>query len=293
MSGIVLLIAGPSGSGKTTITRELVKRVPFLTRAITVTTRLPRPGEASGEDYHFVSPSRFAELNRTGTLVECAETYDESYGIPRSVLAGLCDRAIILTVGGALALRRRLPNSISIFIQPKSSAEAAARVIERNCPNSESRIAGYDQEVAASFDFDHVLVNEDVDQTVAELEGFYLRLRRQRIRGQRTQLPYNVVPKATVAGLALYGPRLQTSVDPGSPCHGCLYGSLGVIADAFPRWLRPYDGAEVSPSLPVKKSCTHDANLNVVMLLPPAAAPEVTEELDLVRINQPLERKSA
>ena len=75
MSGIVLLIAGPSGSGKTTLTRGLVNRVPFLTKAITVTTRLPRPGEVSGEDYHFVSPERFAEMNRAGALIECAETY--------------------------------------------------------------------------------------------------------------------------------------------------------------------------------------------------------------------------
>ena len=81
MSGTVLLIAGPSGSGKTSLTRALVNRVPFLTRAITVTTRLPRPGEVSGEDYHFVSPERFAALKRSDALVECAETYTESYGI--------------------------------------------------------------------------------------------------------------------------------------------------------------------------------------------------------------------
>ena len=124
MSGLVLLIAGPSGSGKTTLIRGLVNRIPFLTRAITATTRLPRPGEVSGEDYHFVSPERFAEMNRAGALIECAETYTESYGIPRTVLAGTCDRALILTGGGALALRQRLPNSISIFIQPASAAAA-------------------------------------------------------------------------------------------------------------------------------------------------------------------------
>src|ERR1035441_5770782 len=153
MSGTVLLIAGPSGSGKTTLTRALVKRVPYLTRAITVTTRLPRPREISGEDYHFVSLERFAEMNLAGALIECAETYTESYGIPRAVLAGLCDRALILTVGGALALRQRLPNSISIFIQPASATAAAERILDRNCPNSEYRIAGYEQEVAASSQF--------------------------------------------------------------------------------------------------------------------------------------------
>ena len=180
MSGTVLLIAGPSGSGKTTLTRALVNRVPFLTRAITVTTRLPRPGEVSGEDYHFVSPEQFAEMKRSGALIECAETYTESYGIPRTVLAGLCDRALILTGGGALALRQRLPNSISIFIQPASAAAAAARILERNCPNSEYRIAGYEQEVAASSQFDRVFLNKDFDETLDQIEDFYLSARRQR-----------------------------------------------------------------------------------------------------------------
>src|ERR1035438_2126896 len=135
MSGIVLLIAGPSGSGKTTLTRGLVNRVPCLTKATTVTTRAPRPGEVPGEDYHFVSPERFAELKRADALIECAETYTECYGIPRSVLAGVCDRALILTGGGALSLRCRLQNSFSIFIQPASATMAAARILGRNCPN--------------------------------------------------------------------------------------------------------------------------------------------------------------
>ena len=180
MSGTVLLIAGPSGSGKTTLTRALVNRVPFLTRAITVTTRLPRPGEVSGEDYHFVSPERFAELKRADALIECAETYTESYGIPRAVLAGMCDRALILTGGGALALRQRLPNCLSIFIQPASAAAAAERILERNCPNSEYRIAGYEQEVAASSQFDRVFLNADFDETLDQIEDFYLSARRQR-----------------------------------------------------------------------------------------------------------------
>src|ERR1035437_7647378 len=184
MSGIVLLIAGPSGSGKTTLTRGLVSRVPFLTKAITITTRLPRPGEVSGEDYHFVSPGRFAVVNRAGALIECAETYTESYGIPRTVLAGPCDGALSLTGGGALALRQRLPNSISIFIQPASAAAAAARILERRCPNSEYRIGGYHQEVAASSQFDRVFLNEDFDETLDQIEDFYLSARRQRPHGR-------------------------------------------------------------------------------------------------------------
>ena len=248
MSGTVLLISGPSGSGKTTLTRALVRRVPFLTRAITVTTRLPRPGEVSGEDYHFVSLEQFVEMNRSGALIECAETYTESYGIPRTVLVGLCDRALILTGGSALAIRQRLSNSISIFIQPASAAAAAARIVERNCPNSQSRIAGYEQEVAASSQFDRVFLNEDFDETLDQIEDFYLSARRQRPHGRPAHKFETGAGKGTGDGPVLCVPRLETGAKPGSSCHNCLQGRFGLMADMYPNWFRPYKAIEVSGS---------------------------------------------
>jgi guanylate kinase len=103
-------------------------------------------------------------------------------------LVGLCDRALILTGGSALALRQRLSNSISIFIQPASAAAAAARIIERNCPNSQSRIAGYEQEVAASSQFDRVFMNKDFAETLEQIEDFYLSARRQTPHGRPAQV---------------------------------------------------------------------------------------------------------
>ncbi len=283
MSGTVLLIAGPSGSGKTTLTRALVNRVPFLTRAITVTTRLPRPGEVSGQDYHFVSPERCAEMNQAGALIECAETYSESYGIPRTVLAGLCDRALILTGGGALALRRRLPNSISIFIQPASAAAAAERILDRNCPNSDYRIAGYEQEVAASSQFDRVFLNIDFDETLNQIEDFFLSARRRR--------PHNHPARKFDNGTSGYGtadgpelcvPRLETNAKPGSPCHNCLQGSFGLMADVYPNWFRPYKGLEVGGSKSVKKYCVRAATGRSVRSS--AMSPsEVATGIELVR----------
>jgi len=272
MSGTVLLIAGPSGSGKTTLTRALVNRVPFLTRAITVTTRLPRLGEVSGEDYHFVSPERFAELKRADALIECAETYTESYGIPRSVLAGLCDRTLILTGGGALALRQRLPNSLSIFIQPASAAVAAERILDRNCPNSEYRIAGYEQEVAASPQFDRVFLNIDFDETLDQIEDFYLSARRLKPHGRRAcNFDNRSSGHGTADGPELCVPRLETNAKPGSPCHNCLQGSFGLIADIFPNWFRPYKAVEVGDSRSIKKFCARAASGRG--LLSPAMVP--------------------
>ena len=282
MSGTVLLIAGPSGSGKTTLTRALVNRVPFLTRAITVTTRLPRPGEVSGEDYHFVSPERFAEMNRAGALIECAETYSESYGIPRAVLAGLCDRALILTADGALALRRRLSHSISIFIQLASAAAAAAQILDRNCPNSEYRIAGYEQEVAASSQFDRVFLNIDFDETLNQIEDFYLSARRKPHNHPAHKFDNGSYGYGTAGGPELCVPRLETNAKVGSPCHDCLQGSSGLMADIFPNWFRPYNVIEVGNSRSVKKFCVRAASGRG--FLSPAMVPtEVATDRELAR----------
>jgi len=283
MSGTVLLVAGPSGSGKTTLTRALVNRVPFLTRAITVTTRLPRPGEVSGEDYHFVSPKQFAGMNRAGALIECAETYTESYGIPRTVLAGLCDRALILTGGGALALRQRLSNSISIFIQPASAAVAAARIVERNCPNSQSRIAGYQEELAASSQFDRVFLNEDFETTLDQIEDFYLSARRLMPHGRPAPKFDSASSGYGIAiGPELCVPRLETNAKLGSPCHDCLQGSFGLMADIFPNWFRPYRAIEVGDSRFIKKFCARTARVRGLLApaLTPADGIATNRELD-------------
>jgi guanylate kinase len=157
-------------------------------------------------------------MNRAGDLIECAETYTESYGIPRAVLAVMCDQALILTGGGALALRQRLPNSISIFIQPVSAAAAAARIVERNCPNSQSRIAGYEQEVAASSQFDRVFLNKDFAETLEQIEDFYLSVRRQRPHGRPAHKFDTGAGKGTGDDpVVLCVPRLETGAKPGPP----------------------------------------------------------------------------
>ena len=170
MAGTIFLIAGPSGSGKTTLTQELVRRVPGLTKAVTVTTRQPRPGEISGVDYHFVSTKRFREMRQGGELIESDCAYNEHYGVPRAVLDFAGDIAIVITVDGALTLRCQRTNARSIFILPPCPEAAAARVAARQCPNEDFRIARYEAEVLAARHFDHVILNLDFMQSVFQVE---------------------------------------------------------------------------------------------------------------------------
>ena len=174
MAGTIFLIAGPSGSGKTTLTQELVRRVPGLTKAVTVTTRQMRSGEISGVDYHFVSTERFREMQQGGELIESDCAYNEHYGVPRTVLDLAGDIAIVITVDGALALRRQRTNARSIFILPTCPEAAAARVAARQCPNEDFRIARYEAEVLAARHFDNVILNLDFKQSLYQMEKIVL-----------------------------------------------------------------------------------------------------------------------
>lgn len=144
MAGTIFLIVGPSGSGKTTLTQELVRRVPGLTKAVTVTTRQPRPGEISGVDYHFVSTKRFREMQQGGELIESDYAYNEHYGVPRAVLDLAGDIAIVITVDGALTLRCQRTNARSIFILPTcpEPRRRGSPMPERGFPDCEIRGLG-------------------------------------------------------------------------------------------------------------------------------------------------------
>jgi guanylate kinase len=178
LSRTVFLIIGPSGSGKTSLTQSLVERVPQLTKGITTTTRLPRPGEVSGKDYHFVTPLQFSEMQRSGAFVETDYAYNESYGVPRSALDVEGDVALIVTVPGALSLQRILPDTMTLFVMAASAGTAAGRVVNRNSPNQRERIASYETEASAARFFDSVFLNLDFEQTVREMETVVLSRRR-------------------------------------------------------------------------------------------------------------------
>jgi guanylate kinase len=85
---LLILISAPSGAGKTTLCHLLLAAQPHMTRAITCTTRAPRPGEKDGVDYHFFDASEFLKRLHAGNFLEHATVYGNSYGILKSELLG-------------------------------------------------------------------------------------------------------------------------------------------------------------------------------------------------------------
>ena len=174
--GRVFVIAGPSGVGKGTLVRGVCSRLPGVFVSVSATTRAPRTGEIDGVDYHFVSDADFDALIATGGLVEWATYAGTRYGTPRApvVEALAAGRTVILEieVEGARQVRRALPEAVLVFISPPSFEELRARLVARGTESPErvdARLAVARKEMAARREFDHVVVNDQVDRAIADL----------------------------------------------------------------------------------------------------------------------------
>jgi guanylate kinase len=176
--GRVVVLSGPSAVGKSTLVRCLRERIPDLVFSVSATTRAPRPGEVDGVDYHFVTPASFQRLIDEGALLEWAEIHS---GLHRSgTLAGPVRDAtaaghpvlIEVDLAGARAIKRAMPEAISVFLAPPSWAALEARLIGRGTETPEvieRRLTTARAELAAQDDFDEVVVNSQLETACAEL----------------------------------------------------------------------------------------------------------------------------
>ena len=180
MKPVVVVLAAPSGSGKTTIARALIARWPEKYGfSVSATTRPPRPGERNGEAYHFLSRPEFEEKRRQGEFLEWAEYAGELYGtLTREVdrLLGAGRHVLLdIEVQGARQVRRHYPApaSIAVFILPPSAAELLRRLEGRRTESASERARRLEtaiSELQEAEAFDHVIVNDDLDITVATVD---------------------------------------------------------------------------------------------------------------------------
>jgi guanylate kinase len=172
----MLVVSGPSGSGKSTICKRLMAdpRVEF---SVSATTRVARPGEVDGRDYHFMDKARFrAEIER-GAFIEWAEVHGNLYGTPRVPMerALAAGRVFLLEIdvqGGAQLKALGLPG-VYIFIAPPDLDSLRARLEQRGTDSDdviERRMAKAKEEMRAKERYDHVVVNVDLERAVAEVQ---------------------------------------------------------------------------------------------------------------------------
>ena len=172
----VFVITGPSGVGKGTLIRGLMERLEGLELSVSATTRSARPGERDGVDYHFLSPQEFERRVQAGQFVEHAHYAGRRYGTLRSELddrvrAGI-PVVLEIEVQGARQVRAAVPDAVQVFIAPPSLDALRARLMGRGTDDAgevERRLRVAERELTAQPEFGHVVVNDRLDEALAQL----------------------------------------------------------------------------------------------------------------------------
>jgi guanylate kinase len=188
--GLMLVLSSPSGAGKSTISKELLNRDSSVSMSVSVTTRPIRPGEAEGVEYYFVDQDKFDAMVKAGEFLEHATVFENSYGTPKApVEKALGDgRDVLFDVDwqGAQQLAETARDDlVSIFILPPSTDELERRLQDRAQDSDEvvkKRMAKATSEMSHWAEYDYVIVNENVEDSVAQVEAILAaeRLRRER-----------------------------------------------------------------------------------------------------------------
>jgi guanylate kinase len=189
--GVMLVLASPSGAGKSSITRTLFGQDPHIGLSVSVTTRARRTDEVEGKHYYFVDVPTFERMRDEGELLEWARVHDNYYGTPRAKveeqLAAGNDILFDIDYQGTLQLYEKCrQDMVTVFILPPSIKELRSR-LERRAQDSkgtiEKRLKNARVEMQHYFEYDYVIVNEDLEDSTQKVRTILAaaRLRRDRI----------------------------------------------------------------------------------------------------------------
>jgi guanylate kinase len=188
--GLMLVLSSPSGAGKTTISRKLLDRNGNLTMSISCTTRPKRPGEVAGVDYHFVAREDFNLMVNRGEMLEYAKVFDHYYGTPRkpAIEALEAGQDVLFDIDwqGTQQLEETArADLVTVFVLPPSTVELERRLKTRAQDSDEviaRRMAEAADEMTHYQEYDYIVVNRAVDESVASVQAILAaeRLRRDR-----------------------------------------------------------------------------------------------------------------
>jgi guanylate kinase len=187
--GCLFIVSAPSGAGKTTIVRRMVETTPGVGLSRSYTSRPTRAGEREGVDYNFVSLARFVELREAGTFLEWAEVFGDFYGTGRpdteARLSSGEDLVLVIDVQGARKVRAAGVESVGIFLMPPSFGLLEQRLRGRSRdpePAILRRLATAREEIKAFVEYDHLVVNDEIEPCVDRLRAVVMAERSRRDR---------------------------------------------------------------------------------------------------------------
>ncbi len=177
-TGLLVVISAPSGGGKTTILRRVFEQGNAdFQYSISVTTRPQRSGEVDGKDYYFLSLAEFTKQRAQGDFVEWAEVHGHYYATPKTPIRKWIDDGKVvfcdLDVDGGLTVKKEFGDAaLLVFVRPPSFESLVVRLKGRNTESDkqiEKRMQRYPKEMKKSELYDHLVVNENLDETVQQV----------------------------------------------------------------------------------------------------------------------------
>ena len=183
-TGNLIIVSGPSGAGKSALVGGVLQRVPRVKFSVSYTTRAPRGNEQHGREYFFVDRAEFESLIASDSFLEWAEVHQNYYGTSRKFVDGLMsagdDVLLDIDVQGAAIIRRKRPDAVAVFILPPSYQVLRERLLRRSKDDGlkdfviEKRLRMAWSEVSRYNEYDYVIINEILGNSIQELESIVL-----------------------------------------------------------------------------------------------------------------------
>ncbi|MBQ8394688.1 MAG: guanylate kinase [Clostridia bacterium] len=175
MKHVLLAVSGPSGVGKGTMVKTLIARRADVVESVSCTTRAPREGEVHGKHYFFLAKEEFERRIQEHDFLEYDEHFGNYYGTPKSfVREALKTKSVIMEIDvvGALNAKKEFPETVLVMVVPPSVEELKRRLSGRGSESEaqiENRLARMEYELSYKDQYDHIIVNDDLEKAIAEL----------------------------------------------------------------------------------------------------------------------------
>lgn len=176
--GILVVVSGFSGAGKGTLMKRLMEKYDNYALSVSATTRAPRPGEEHGREYFFHTKQEFEELILQDALIEYAQYVENYYGTPKAYVekqlnAGK-DVILEIEIQGALKVKKKLPDTLLLFVTPPTADELKKRLVNRGTETMEvieSRLRRASEEAQGMSEYDYILINDQIEECVDKMHA--------------------------------------------------------------------------------------------------------------------------
>lgn len=174
--GILVVVSGFSGAGKGTLMKRLMEKYDNYALSVSATTRAPRPGEEHGREYFFHTKQEFEELILQDAFIEYAQYVENYYGTPKAYVekqlnAGK-DVILEIEIQGALKVKKKLPDTLLLFVTPPTAEELKNRLVNRGTETMEvieSRLRRAAEEAQGMSEYDYILINDQIEECVDKM----------------------------------------------------------------------------------------------------------------------------